>query len=170
MKLLVGLGNPGDQYKNVRHNLGFMVLDEFAKRLVEVKWKMEKKIKSEMIKTEELLLIKPQTFMNNSGQAVSAAAAYFKIKPEDIILVYDELDLPLGKIRLKLGGGAAGHHGVESVIQALKTDKFQRVRLGIGPAVGASEKFVLESFTASEKSQAKKMIKEAVKTIESLIK
>lgn len=169
MKVIVGLGNPGGQYENVRHNLGFMVLDEFALGLKGEQWKLEKKLRSGIIKSNNFLLLKPQTFMNNSGQAVFAAVKYFKVKPEDVILVHDELDLPLGKIRLKLGGGAAGHHGVESVIEALKTDKFQRVRLGIGPAVGAPEKFVLDQFKLSEEPEVKRMIKEAAKNIVSLI-
>lgn len=164
MKLIVGLGNPGDQYKNVRHNLGFMVMDELGYR-----WEDNKKFKSLISKTDDLIFVKPQTYMNNSGMAVVAVAKYFKIQPEDIIIVYDELDLPLGKTRVRTGGGAAGHHGVESVIEALKTDQFQRVRLGIGPAKGSPEKFVLEPFMPSERTKVKKMIQEAVSAIDSMI-
>lgn len=166
MKLVVGLGNPGDKYKNVRHNLGFMVLDEM---FPDGKWVQDKKFNSLLLRTPEAIFIKPQTFMNNSGQAVSASAKYFKIKPEDIIVVYDELDLPLGKIRVRTGGGAAGHHGVESVIEVLKTDQFQRVRLGIGPSTGAPDKFVLDRFESFEEPDVKKMVKEAEDVVDIII-
>lgn len=176
MKLIVGLGNPGEKYINTRHNLGFMVVDEYAKKCLPSTdygdfWKYEKKFKAEVgrLKSEDILLAKPQTYMNNSGMAVVAVAKYFKIQPEDIIIVYDELDLPLGKTRVRTGGGAAGHHGVESVIESLKTDQFQRVRLGIGPAKGSPEKFVLEPFMPSEKTKVKKMIQEAISAIDSMI-
>ena len=164
MKLVVGLGNPGEEYKNTRHNLGFMVMDELG-----LKWEDSKRFKSLIAKTENLIFVKPQTYMNNSGQAISAAAEYFKINPENIIIVYDELDLPLGKVRIRKGGSAAGHHGVESVIEALRADQFQRVRLGIGPANGSPEKFVLEPFLSSEKLKVKKMIQEAVSAIDNMI-
>lgn len=174
MKLVVGLGNPGDKYKqslplrgkNVRHNLGFMVLDQMHPQ---AKWVIDKKFNTLLLKTAQAIFIKPQTFMNNSGLAVSAVSKYFKIVPQDIILVYDELDLPLGKIRLRSEGGAAGHHGVESVIEALETDQFQRVRLGIGPADSQPDKFVLDQFKPFEQIQVKRMIKEAVSVIDSLL-
>lgn len=175
MKLLVGLGNPGEKYKNVRHNLGFEILDEFVKKMdgggwkigVEGgKWKMEEKFKAEIIKVSELLLVKPQTFVNKSGIAVSLIASYFKVHPEDVIIIHDELDLPLGKIKVRLGGSAAGHHGVESIIDALGTDQFVRVRLGIGRVAFAAEEFVLEPFLPDEKPQVNQMIKRAVKIIE----
>lgn len=164
MKLIVGLGNPGDQYKNVRHNLGFMVMDELGYR-----WEDNKKFKSLIAKTNDLIFVKPQTYMNNSGMAVRRLADYFKIQPEDIIVIYDELDLPLGKTRVRTGGGAAGHHGVESVIEILGTDQFKRIRLGIGPAKGSPEKFVLEPFISSEKPKVEKMIQEAVSAIDSMV-
>ncbi len=179
MKLIVGLGNPGEKYIGVRHNLGFAVLDELARKLNLVDWSKEEKFKSELIKTPELILAKPQTYMNNSGLAVSAVAEYFKIRPEDIIIIHDELDLPLGKIKVRLGGAAAGHHGVESIINILKTDKFIRVRLGIGTLRTLSgehkgrsisvEKFVLESFTHQESGSVKRMLKQAGKALDVLL-
>lgn len=179
MKLIVGLGNPEDKYKGVRHNLGFEVLGELVKKLNLVDWSREDKFKAEIIKTPELILVKPQTYMNNSGIAVSLLANFFKIKPGDIIVIYDELDLRLGKIKVRLGGAAAGHHGVESIINSLGTDKFIRVRLGIGnlktqsaekKAVHISaERFVLEPFLHSEKAQVKHMIKQAIKALEILL-
>lgn len=162
MKLVVGLGNPGKEYARVRHNLGFMVLDQ----LIKEQWEENKKLKSLIIKTEDTIFAKPQTYMNNSGVAVRAIADYYKIQPEDITIVYDELDLPLGTVRVRKEGGAAGHRGVESIIEALGTDQFTRVRLGIGPASYAPEKFVLDPFTKEEEPAADNMIKQAVESID----
>jgi len=179
MKLIVGLGNPGNDHIGTRHNLGFEVLDHLIKKLNIGEWGMEQKFKSELVKNQEYILAKPQTFMNNSGIAVQLLATYYKILPNDVIIVHDELDLPLGKIKVRLGGAAAGHHGVESIIASLGSDKFIRVRLGIGTIKTQSsehkeislsaEKFVLESFTHSEKPHLKHMIKAALKAIDLLI-
>lgn len=168
MKVIVGLGNPvlrqaqdKDKYSGTRHNLGFMVVDTLAKKLDGGSWLLDKNLKSEVIKIDNLLLVKPQTYMNNSGMAVLASIDYFKVPPEDLIIIHDDLDLPLGKIKVRLGGAAAGHHGVESVITALGTDQFIRIRLGIGVHVDA-EKFVLEPFLPQEKAKVKHMIKQAI--------
>ncbi len=175
----MGLGNPEERYANTRHNLGFEILDELIKKLNLIDWVREEKFKSELIKTPELILVKPQTFMNQSGRAVKLLATYYKISPEDIIVIHDELDLPLGKIKVRLGGAAAGHHGVESIISALNSDQFIRVRLGIGNLKTKSaehkgshvsaEKFVLEPFLHSEKAQVKHMTKQALKALDILI-
>lgn len=177
MKLVVGLGNPGDKYAGTRHNLGFVVVDEYAKKCLPSTdyskfWESEKKFKAEVgrLKSEDIILAKPQTYINNSGLAINLLASYYKIASEDIIIVHDELDLPLGKIKVKLGGAAAGHHGVESMINHLGTDKFVRVRLGIGPAIGPADRFVLENFNSQEKQHVKHMVKQAYKAINSLIK
>lgn len=181
MKLIVGLGNPQDKYANTRHNLGFEVIDEYARKKLEpgIIWQKEEKFKAEVIKIEKNLLIKPQTYMNNSGMAISLISNYFKIQPEDIIIIHDELDLPLGQIKIRLGGAAAGHHGVESIISALNTDKFIRIRLGIGNLKTklsergrehiSAEKFVLEPFMHGEKAQVKHMIKKALKALDLLL-
>jgi peptidyl-tRNA hydrolase, PTH1 family len=179
MKLIVGLGNPEDKYMGTRHNLGFLVLDEFRRKLNLGEWSLEKKLKSEVIKNGELILARPQTYMNNSGMGVSALAKYYKVEPEDVVIIHDELDLHRGQIKLRMGGAAAGHHGVESVIDALGTDKFIRLRLGIGNwrTEGAeksadkigTEKYVLEPFTQKESSDVKKMIKTAIKALEILL-
>ena len=172
MKLLIGLGNPGEKYAKVRHNLGFMVVDEFRNKGNWGDWGNEGKFKSEIVKKGEIILARPQTYMNNSGMAVVVLVDYFKVLAEDLIIVHDELDLPLGKIKVRLGGAAAGHHGVESIMNVLGTDKFIRVRLGIGNlktqssehkgAHVSAERFVLEPFMHSEKSKVKHMIKQAV--------
>lgn len=175
MKLIVGLGNPGEKYARVRHNLGFMVLDELISN-----WEDSKELKSLIAKKNGLLFAKPQTYMNNSGLAARLAISYWRIAISDLIVIHDDLDLPLGKIKVRLGGAAAGHHGVESIIEALKTDQFIRVRLGIGNLRTQSsehkkahvdvEKFVLEPFMHSEKPKVKHMIKRAVRALEILIK
>lgn len=179
MKLVVGLGNPGRKYAQVRHNLGFTALDEYIKKVVSGQWTVDSKLKAEMVKNGDLIFAKPQTFMNNSGMAVALIVNYYKIAPEDIIVIYDELDLPLGKIKVRLGGAGAGHHGVESIIKELGTDQFIRVRLGIGnlktqssehkKAHVSAERFVLEPFIHSEKAQVKHMIKQALKALDLLL-
>lgn len=180
MKLIVGLGNPGEKYQEVRHNLGFDVISELVRKKDYGKWKMEDKFKAEIIKAEDLLLARPQTYMNHSGIAVSLIAKFYKILPEDIIVIHDDLDLHLGKIKVRIGGSGGGHHGVESIIDSLKTDEFIRVRLGIGNEKSHSgehkrisfsaEKFVLEGFLSNEKSEVKHMLKFAVKALEILLK
>jgi peptidyl-tRNA hydrolase, PTH1 family len=178
MKLIVGLGNPGEKYAKVRHNLGFMVVDKLAERVKGQgeSWKKEEKFKSEILNftlnASPLTLVKPQTYMNNSGMAVKLLMDYFKVPATDIIIIHDEMDLPLGKIKIRLGGAAAGHHGVESIIKALGTDQFVRVRLGIEPSsavIRQPEKFVLEPFIPKEKPEVKHMIKQAVKAVEILL-
>jgi len=179
VKLVVGLGNPEERYTGTRHNLGFEVLDELVKKLNLVDWTVEDKFKAELIKTPELILVKPKTFVNLSGMAVKSLTTYYKIASEDVVIIHDELDLPLGKIKVRLGGAAAGHHGVESIIKELGTDQFIRVRLGIGNLKTQSaehrkghvsaEKFVLEPFLHQEKSTVKHMIKQAIKALEILL-
>lgn len=180
MKLIVGLGNTGEQYKNTRHNLGFEVADQLIHKLELEPFQLEKKFKSEISKNSDFILIKPQTFMNNSGQAVSLVANFFKIKPEDVIVIQDELDVLLGKIKLRFGGGFGGHHGVESVMESLGTDKFGRVRLGIGTTAGFlgehqrksfnADHFVVEQFTPQESSKVRAMIRKGVEAIEIILK
>lgn len=181
MKLVVGLGNPGDKYAGTRHNLGFDVVDALGKRVKGQgeSWKYEEKFKSEVLNftlnASRFTLVKPQTYMNKSGMAVKLFTTYYKLPTTNIIVVYDELDLPLGKIKIRLGGAAAGHHGVESIIESLGTDKFNRVRLGIGNLrtqsgerkgqTVSAEKFVLSAFMHSEKPQVKHMIKQAIRSL-----
>lgn len=179
MFLIVGLGNPGDKFKNTRHNLGFEVADELRRKLGLPDFESEKKFKSEISQNPGLILLKPLTFMNVSGMAVSAVAKYFKIEPEEIIVIHDELDLPLGHIKIRLGGSDAGHHGIESVIKMLGSEQFIRVRMGIGNWHAVSgehkhasfnaEKFVVEQFLPGEKSKVKAMIKRVVKAVEVIL-
>lgn len=179
MFLIVGLGNPGDKFINTRHNLGFEVVELLRKKLDFPSFNLEAKFKAEISKNIDIILIKPQTFMNLSGMAVSAIAKYYKIKSENIIVIHDELDLPVGHIKLRTGGSDAGHHGIESVIQMLGGEKFIRVRLGISNwhaisgehkhAAFNAEKFVTEAFIPGEKSKVKAMVKRAVKAVEAIL-
>jgi PTH1 family peptidyl-tRNA hydrolase len=188
MKLVVGLGNPGEKYIQTRHNLGFEVVDHLVAKLLAAQpaanfWEMKKELLSEIgqleFAGEKLLLAKPQTYMNNSGQAVAILANFYKIDPTDIIIVHDELDLRLGQIKIRQGGAAAGHHGVESIIEKLGTDNFMRVRLGIGNLkTNLAERdgehvnmdhYVVEPFGTGEKNDVKHLIKKAVDAIEVLL-
>jgi peptidyl-tRNA hydrolase, PTH1 family len=145
MKLVIGLGNPGAQYEQTRHNVGFRVVDKLAAKLG---WKWTERrsraiLASGMLGPEKVVLVKPITFMNNSGEAVSELMRWYKVQPEDILVVYDELDLPVGKIRLKSNGSAAGHHGMESITRYLHTHQFPRLRIGIGRPRGEGSDHVL---------------------------
>ena len=133
MKLVIGLGNPGKEYERTRHNIGFRVLDKLANKMG---WKWNERraraiLASGTIGAEKVVLVKPITFMNRSGESVGELVRWYKLQPADILVVYDELDLPLGKIRLRPGGSAAGHNGLENIIRHLHTNAFPRLRIGI---------------------------------------
>jgi len=176
MRLIVGLGNPGKRYEKTRHNVGFMIVDELARKWTKGKviWEENKKFNAEIYRPGEVLLIKPLTFMNASGSAVSKLAQFYKVAPEDIWVIHDDVDLPLGTIKIRLGGAAAGHHGVESIIEKLGTDQFLRIRLGIGhPGRGADsqvESYVLREFDINEKSQRKHLLKQTPLAIKVALK
>src|SRR5579863_2068120 len=134
MKLIVGLGNPGSQYERTRHNVGFRVVDKLAAKLG---WKWTGRrgravLASGNIGSEKVVLAKPLTFMNLSGEAVAELVRWYNLPPEDVLVVYDELDLPVGKVRLRPGGSAGGHNGMENIIRYLHTNEFPRLRVGIG--------------------------------------
>lgn len=175
MKLIIGLGNPGKKYEKTRHNIGFRVLDEVA-----AIFKFDKKFNAEMVKNKKIIFAKPQSFMNNSGEVVLAIKKYYKIKPTDIVVVHDDLDLPLGEIRENFGSRSAGHKGVQSIIDFLDTKDFTRVRIGIGPCPekipsrlrhgfgGQAEKFVLQKFSKKEEKELKEIIKKTAEIITKL--
>ena len=153
MRLVVGLGNPGSRYARNRHNIGFMAADAIARRhgFPAFRSRFKGELSEGVIAEEKRLLLKPQTFMNDSGEAVLAAAQFYKIPPEEIIVLHDELDLRPGKLRVKRGGGNAGHNGLRS-IDALLGPDYWRVRLGIGHP-GVKElvyPYVLQNFPAEE--------------------
>lgn len=134
MKLIVGLGNPGKEYENTRHNSGFKVLDAIAKECnVDITQKKFKAlIANTRIGSESVLLMKPQTYMNLSGEAVIQAVNFYHLDPSDILVIYDDLDLPVGKIRLRQKGSAGGQNGMKNIIAHLHTNEFDRIRVGIG--------------------------------------
>lgn len=134
MWLLVGLGNPGDKYKGNRHNIGFMAIDVIAddKGIGPFKSKFQGEMAEGRIGDEKVVLLKPQTYMNESGQSVGKCAKFYKIPPERVIVFHDELDLNPGKLKVKIGGGVAGHNGLKSIKAHLGTEEFVRVRMGIG--------------------------------------
>jgi len=176
MKLLVGLGNPGKAYETTRHNVGWLVLDELAAEYMAA-WENKKRWKAQVapiqIHGERIVMIKPQTFMNKSGEAVQAARGFFrKAAVDSIWVVHDDVDLPLGEIRIKQGGGSAGHRGIDSIAQMVGSKDFWRVRIGIGrpdnPKVPL-EDHVLKKFSSNEMKQLETIIDEArVKIIEKI--
>lgn len=188
MRLIVGLGNPGDKFKYTRHNIGFMVVERFVKDKLSLlsslkAWKKEDKFSSEICKIDDLLVIKPQTYMNLAGLAVSRLSNFYKIPPVDIWVVHDDIDLPLGKIRIRKGGASAGHHGIESIIKEIGTSDFVRFRLGIGKGKldkphtadhnlhrREIERYVLSLFREGEASEVKHLIKKSAEALDFVLK
>ena len=154
-KLIVGVGNPGPQYANTKHNIAWMLLDSYP--LFEKSgWKSKfKGLYSESVcKGEKIFALKPQTFMNLSGESVQPFAAFFKLSPSEILVIHDELDIPFGQVHFKMGGGLAGHNGLKSIAQHLGSDQFARMRIGIGrPPHGDVSNWVLSPFNGEESNQ-----------------
>ena len=185
MKLIIGLGNPGEEYKKTRHNTGFLTVDKISDSIsaqggpvlgwqfssFSIQQKFNAEISQGIINDEKIILAKPQTFMNNSGQAVRAVLDYYKIDPKDIIVIHDDLDIPLGKYKLSKNKNSGGHKGVQSIIDHLGTKDFTRIRIGIGTGVQDSsckiptEKFVLERFSKEEMEVVNGVIEEITKNI-----
>ncbi|KMN42918.1 peptidyl-tRNA hydrolase [Bacillus sp. LK2] len=170
MKLIVGLGNPGREYELTRHNIGFMAIDELAKR-----WNIslnEQKFKglfgAGFVNGEKVILLKPLTYMNLSGESIRPLMDYYKIDVEDFIVMYDDLDIPVGKLRLRMKGSAGGHNGVKSTISHLGTQEFQRIRMGIDrPKNGMKVvDYVLGRFTPEEISGVNQSIEKAADACE----
>lgn len=134
-KMIVGLGNPGDKYEQTKHNMGFMTVDLLAKEL-ETSFKMEKTFIAEVAETfvngEKVFLVKPQTFMNESGRAVKPLLTYFNIEPEDLTVIFDDMDSPVGRVRLRQKGSSGGHNGIKSILVHVGTEQFNHVKIGIG--------------------------------------
>lgn len=163
--LVAGLGNPGRTHARNRHNVGFMVVDRMAENCeIELNRVRQESITgSGRVGDSSLLLAKPQTFMNRSGQAVASLVRYFKIPLENVLVIYDEIDLPIGTLRLREKGGSGGHNGMKSIINHLGTE-FPRMRLGVGRPPGAMDpaKYVLKDFGESELALVAEMIEAAV--------
>ena len=166
--LIVGLGNPGKEYDLTRHNVGFHVLDQFVSKQSEMEgWIHKKDMRCHIAQGQfgdtKVFVIKPQTFMNLSGEAVQAVANFYKISPDFMAVIHDELDINFGQIRLRTGGSAAGHNGVKSVTQHMG-ENYGRIRVGIGPKVPEqmdSADFVLQRFSKAEQEQLPNLIKES---------
>ena len=153
MRLIVGLGNPGKEYANTRHNVGFMFIDEVASKN-NITLSLDKSKRCEIgqftIRGEKILLVKPITYMNLSGEAVRLVVDYYKIDINDILIIHDDLDLPTGKIRLRQTGSSGGHNGIKSIIANLKTQDFKRVKIGIDKSDNVID-YVLGDFSKREK-------------------
>jgi PTH1 family peptidyl-tRNA hydrolase len=174
---MIGLGNPGEKYKNTRHNAGFLAIDEFQKENDFPDFKLEKMFLAEISRgtmgKEKILLAKPQTFMNESGKSARILALKNKISKNNIIVIHDDMDLPLATIKAAKNRGSAGHKGVESIIEHLKSKEFIRIRIGIQPKTGkpkSPEKFVLQNFNKNEEKYVKEAVKKSVNAIICLIK
>ena len=180
MHLIVGLGNPGKKYEKTRHNVGFLVLDALHEKMQEnhiSKWEHSKKFNAEMsgvlYKNEKLILVKPQTFMNESGLSVASIAHFYKLTHRDLIVVHDDKDIPLGEIKVQRDRGSAGHNGIKSLIEHIGTQDFWRIRIGVASENPEKMKdisdFVLSKFGLFEKGTLKLKIQHAVDEILKLI-
>ena len=173
--LLVGLGNPGDQYENTRHNVGFMVADELAERshVPVQRLKFRALTNTVTVGDRKVLLMKPVTYMNLSGEAVHEAAAFYKIPPEHILVISDEVALAPGKLRVRRSGSAGGHNGLKNIIAHLGTDQFPRIRLGVGqkphPDYDMAD-WVLGKFQGEDKKAVEAAVKKAADAAECLIR
>jgi PTH1 family peptidyl-tRNA hydrolase len=172
MKVLVGLGNPGEKYKHTRHNIGFTIVDKIAEEYSQTTWvkKFNGKFCQCWSEGEKFLLLKPETFMNNSGQSVTGIITFFKLSVNDIIVLHDDLDLKVGQIKIKHKGGHAGHNGIRSIHQAIG-DKYTRVRIGVGHPGDKTKvsSYVLSDFSKSDTIQMEHFIKDCVSGINALI-
>ncbi|MFC1622541.1 aminoacyl-tRNA hydrolase [Patescibacteria group bacterium] len=181
MQLVIGLGNPGRKYSKTRHNAGFQAVDFLVGK--NAKWQKDKKSNAEIIKKDGNMFVKPQTYVNESGKAVRALADYYKIPNDKIIIIYDEIDLFFGEVRVRDKGSSAGHNGIKSIISHLGTEEFKRIRIGISndkrekmladsPRLRQAEagKFVLKKFSRGELKELEKSILPEVKNkIEEII-
>jgi PTH1 family peptidyl-tRNA hydrolase len=176
MKLIIGLGNPGPEYHNNRHNIGWQILDSLPAALPSLTelpdFKIEKKFKAAISKGHNTVLAKPLTFMNNSGQSVKALKTFYKVKPGNIIVIHDDIDLPIGKIRISQDSSSAGNKGIESIIKELGTKDFIRVRLGVANSQRTkipADKFVLQNFSLADKKILKRLLPQIVACLQMLI-
>ncbi|EKE16101.1 MAG: hypothetical protein ACD_11C00030G0009 [uncultured bacterium] len=180
MKIIIGLGNPGKQYENTRHNAGFILLDKIREDFALPDFVFNKKFNSEMSEGEyqiqdtkcKIMLVKPQTFMNLSGKSVRAILDFYKLSPADIIVIHDDLDIKLGTFKIATNSSSAGHNGVQNIIDTLGTQEFQRLRIGIGQEttnepscrIGAHD-FVLGKFSNEELKKILELSKEIKKIL-----
>ncbi len=165
-RLIVGLGNPGREYRDTRHNIGFMIVDRLA-TAARAEFRKEKSWQCDLAKAGDVLLCKPLTYMNLSGEAVRAVCDFYKIEPTEVLALSDDLALPLGKLRLRAGGSAGGHNGLKSIAAHLGTQTFPRLRVGIGAAeTGAATDHVLGRFASEEKEALAEGLARAISAID----
>lgn len=176
IRLIVGLGNPGAEYEKTRHNTGFIIAEEIRRAYDLPQWQMKPKFFAETsegkIGQAKVILARPQTMMNNSGKAVYALAKFLKIKPEEILIIHDDADLPSGIAKISKNKSAGGHRGVDSVIRALKTQNFSRLRVGIQPSLKKHQdamKLILGKYKPTEEKILKKIIKKTVLVIKTAV-
>lgn len=169
MKLIVGLGNPGREYERHRHNIGFMVVEALLSRARAVlnQEKFAAKVGQGTLAGERVLFVEPQTFMNLSGRSVAEAARFYKVPVADVLVIHDELDLPLGRLQLKAGGGSGGHNGLKSIVSSLGDEGFIRLRFGIGKPEGPNARervagYVLSNFDDGERRELETLIGRAM--------
>lgn len=169
MFIIAGLGNPGKEYENTRHNAGFMVMDALADKLgADISEKKHKALCGKaVIGGEKVILMKPQTYMNSSGEALRAASDYYKVDPENVLVIYDDISLAPGQLRVRAKGSAGGHNGIKSIIAHLGTQEFSRVRVGVGekpPRMDLAD-YVLGHFSQEEKKIMESAVKEAAEAV-----
>lgn len=172
MRTVVGLRNPGADYEGTRHNVGAEVVERLLERLGESPGKAPSRISGQVAQTgvgdDRSLFLLPYTFMNQSGRAVRATLDYYKVAPEDLLVIHDDIDLPFGRLRLQVAGGSGGHNGIRSVESALGTKEFSRLKVGIGRPPGSQDpaNYVLNPFSKSERSEVDLMVEEAADVVE----
>lgn len=185
MNIIIGLGNPEEKYIGTRHNIGFEIVDKLRETISAqggpaVGWEMNKKFNSEISKAslqgKDLLLVRPQTFVNLSGEVIQKILEFYKLTPEDIVVVHDDLDIALGKFKIASDSSSAGHNGVQNVIDSLGTQKFKRVRIGIGEEASGviscrmdAHDFVLGKFSEEELEKLKKISEDILSAVKSLL-
>lgn len=173
MKMIVGLGNPGREYEKTRHNVGFMFIDALAEKLNIDKWqeKFNALTAQAVIGNERVVLLKPLTFMNASGEAVAPAMHFYKIQPQDIIIVHDDMDIPVGKIRIRAKGSSGGHNGIKSIISCIGSSEFVHMRIGIGRPLPhwKVNDHVLSQFTPEGREKIEKAIEDLIPAAQCII-
>lgn len=176
MKIIIGLGNPEKKYDKTRHNAGFEIINFLQKKFDFPRFKLNKKLQAEIcqgqFQSQKIILAKPQTFINNSGRAVTLLKNFYKLKPSEIIIVRDDIDLEFGKIRIKQNSGSGGHQGINSIIEHLGTNEFKQVKIGLKNVLATkvdASKFVLANFSSTELKEFKKIKNEAMEYMKKIL-
>lgn len=173
MKIIAGLGNPGDEYKGNKHNVGFMFVDTLAEKLGFENWRLKQDslITEGRIGSEKVVLVKPLTYMNESGREIGPLLSWYKLSPEDLIVVHDDMDIPAGTVRIRKKGSAGGHNGIKSVLYHVQDEHFTRVRIGIGrpPQGWTVVKHVLSNFSQEDSTKIKEAIEYLLPAVECIV-